>query len=372
MGRGYASTGRLSSDRGAQRRPAALKAANAIICGDKLIGMAQIPRCVRFFRKAEAALLASIELYNKPDFRYREEAFAILVLNAWELLLKAKLLAENRNRVACLAVFEKRQTKTGTLSKKLYVKKNRSGNSHSIGLGPTIVALETKGIKMSQSVKRNLDGLVEVRDNAVHFINASPRLSKNVLELGTACVKNFIELAKTWFALDLSAYNLYLMPIGFVAAPGSATAIAASNDEERLLRYLAGLVKDSGADTGTDFHVALEVSLSFKRSPVDAAAVVAVTNDPAAPKVSLSEEDVRKLFPWDYRELTKRLKSRYLDFKEAQKYHDIRKPLMADPKLVKSRYLDPGNAKSPRKDFYNPNILAEFDKHYTRREGKAA
>lgn len=41
----------------------------------------------KFFRRAEAAVLAAIELYNKPDFRYREEAFAILILNAWELIL---------------------------------------------------------------------------------------------------------------------------------------------------------------------------------------------------------------------------------------------------------------------------------------------
>lgn len=334
--------------------------------------MAQIPRSARFFRKAEAALLAAIELYNKPDFRYREEAFAILALNAWELLLKAKLLAENANQLRCLTVYEKRQTGSGKLSKKSYVKKNRAGNAHSIGLGPAIVALEAKGVKLSTSVKRNIDGLMEIRDNAVHFVNASPRLSKNVLELGTACVKNFIELGKVWFGLDLSVYNLYLMPIGFVAAPGTATAIAASPDEERLLRYLAGLVKASGDDAGTDFHVALEVSLSFKRSSADAAAVVAITNDPAATKVSITEEDVRKLYPWDYRSLTDRLKKRYIDFKEAGKYHDVRRPLMKDPRFVNPRYLDPGNPKSPRKDFYNPNIVAEFDKHYTRKEGTAA
>jgi hypothetical protein len=34
-------------------------------------------------------------------------------------------------------------------------------------------------------------------------------------------VKNFIELAKDWFGLDLSTHNLYLMLIGFVGAPGT-------------------------------------------------------------------------------------------------------------------------------------------------------
>lgn len=330
--------------------------------------MPPVAKSVRFFKKAEAALLAAIELYNKPDFRYREEAFAILALNAWELLLKAKLLAESGNDASSLQFYEKRRTKKGTLSSKLYLRRNRTGNVHTIGLGQVLTDLEhKKGVKLSPSVKANLDGLTEIRDNAVHYINPSPRLSKQVLELGTASVKNFIELAKAWFQLDLSIYNLYLMPIGFVAAPGAATALSATPDEERLIRYLAGLVKDSTEDSGTDFHVALEVNLSFKRSAANAAAVVAVTNDPNAPKVAISEEDIRKVYPWDYGDLTQRLSKRYLDFRANRKYHDLRKPLLQDPRFVNSRYLDPGNPKSAKKDFYNPNVVAEFDKHYTRR-----
>ncbi len=331
--------------------------------------MPRIPRSGRFFKKAEAALLAAIELYNKPDFRYREEAFAVLALNAWELMLKAKLLAETGNNADCLRVYEHRQTKRGALSTKRYVRRNRTGNVQTLGLGQVIVELENKkGIKLSPSIKANLDGLTEIRDNAVHSINASPRLSKQVLEIGTACVKNFIELAKAWFRLDLSNYNLYLMPIGFVGAPGTAAAISTTPDEERLIRYLATLVKESIGDAGTDFHVALEVNLSFKRSAADAAAIVAVTNDPTAPRVELREEDVRRIFPWDYRDLTDRLKRRYIDFAANRKYHDIRRPLLQDPRFVKSRYLDPGNPRSARKDFYNPNVVAEFDKHYTRKQ----
>lgn len=42
--------------------------------------------------KSVDAMLAAIEIYNKPSFAYREESFAILAVNAWELLLKARLL----------------------------------------------------------------------------------------------------------------------------------------------------------------------------------------------------------------------------------------------------------------------------------------
>lgn len=51
-----------------------------------------------------AAMLSAIELYNKPSFHYRREAFSILVINAWELL-KAKMF--NNNKLLSLWVFER-------------------------------------------------------------------------------------------------------------------------------------------------------------------------------------------------------------------------------------------------------------------------
>ena len=45
--------------------------------------------------RAIAATVATIEIYNKPDFPYRSETFCILAINGWELLLKAKWLKEN-------------------------------------------------------------------------------------------------------------------------------------------------------------------------------------------------------------------------------------------------------------------------------------
>ena len=75
---------------------------------------------------------------------------------------------------------------------------------------------------------------------------------------------------------------------------------------------------------------------------------------------------MREKYPWDYAELTRRLRNRYEDFKANQKYHDIRKPLLEVSKYVNRRYLDPSNPNSGKKDYYNPNILKEFDKHYTK------
>ena len=59
--------------------------------------MSRLSRAARLLQNAEAALISAIEVYNKPTFAYREETFAILALNAWELLIKAKLLSVCNN-----------------------------------------------------------------------------------------------------------------------------------------------------------------------------------------------------------------------------------------------------------------------------------
>src|ERR1022692_198683 len=214
--------------------------------------MARASRSRRLLKNAEAALFSSIEIYNKPTFAYREETFAILALNAWELLLKAKLLAENENDPRCLYVYEKRQLTGGELSKKSYLKCNRAGNVMTVGVPACIVRLQEKRITVPPAIQKNLEALTEIRDNAIHYVNAGHQLSKQVLEIGTACLRNFIELGKLWFSLDLSNYNLYLMPIGFMPSPDPATAIVTSADEKNVVAYLAAMMR-AEPDASPDF-----------------------------------------------------------------------------------------------------------------------
>lgn len=332
--------------------------------------MSRVNRSARLLKNAEAALISAIEIYNKPAFAYREETFAILALNAWELLLKAKLLDIKKNDPRCLYVYFTKEIAGGQQSKKKYVKRNRTGNKMTIAIADCIVRLEAEKITIPEPIKQNLIALTEVRDNAIHFINASPQLSKQVLEIGTACLRNFIELGKQWVNLNLSSYSLYLMPIGFLPS-AVATAIAPSNDEQNVVNYLATLMKDAHEGDVQDYHVSLDVNISFKRTSAAAANAIIVTNDPNDPNaiaVNISEEDIQKQYPWNYGTLTERLHNRYIDFKENNKYHQLRKALGANPQYKKTRYLDPSNTSSSRKDFYNPNIVAEFDKAYTRKK----
>lgn len=42
--------------------------------------------------KAKEAFVMAIEIYNKPTIRYRIEGFSFFICNAWELMLKARMI----------------------------------------------------------------------------------------------------------------------------------------------------------------------------------------------------------------------------------------------------------------------------------------
>lgn len=107
------------------------------------------------------------------------------------------------------------------------------------------------------------------------------------------------------------------------------------------------------------------------KSESNGAIGVQITDDPNVPAIRLEEEEIlKKNYPLDYRALVKELTIRYTDFKTNSKFHILRKEFMKDENLKRTRYLDPNNPKSSRKDFYSPNIVKKFDEHYNKKKNK--
>jgi hypothetical protein len=321
----------------------------------------------RFVDKAAAALTAAVEVYNKPSFLYREETFAILALNAWELLLKARVLKDANNAISSLRVYETRLTAAGVKSERKYLKRNRAGNPQSITLGACIAKLDTvPASKLAKEVKANLDALVEIRDNSVHFITASATLARQAQELAAACVRNFILLAKNWFAKDFAGILNLVLPLSFVAPVQDAGAVVVSADETRLIEHLKNLAQEVG-DGDSDYAVAIRLQVKLEKSALANASKVQVSKDADAIKVQLAEQDIKERYPWTYDELCKRMSDRYSDFKMNNDFHAVRKPLLDDERYAKVRYLDLENKAGPKKPYFNANILQVFDQHYTKK-----
>lgn len=164
----------------------------------------------------------------------------------------------------------------------------------------------------------------------------------------------------------MSEFNFYLMPLSFLALPQQAEAIVLNNEEKNFLAFVANL-EPANDDASSPYSVTVNIDIKFTKSKARDALGVQVTNNPNAPQVRLTEEQIRERYPWDYDRLTEECRKRYKDFKVVQKYHDTRNRLVKDRRFGEMRFLDPGNAKSAKKPFFNPNILQELDKHYAKK-----
>ncbi|PWV68851.1 DUF3644 domain-containing protein [Halomonas sp. A11-A] len=318
--------------------------------------------------KSIAAMLSAIEIYNKPDFKYREETFSVLCINSWELLLKAKVLNLASNKLASLYAMEYRVLKSGKRSAVRRPKRNRSGNPMSINLFEAYrIVTEDYGVKIEKAVNDNLVALVEIRDNSIHFVNDDLLLSLKVQELGSASLQNYLHLVSTWFGDVLSGYNFYLMPLSFFRNFDEAPGVSLNSNERKVLEYIKKSEEayDNNDNVG-DYNLTLRIDVKFQKVKSTSGLPVKITNDPNATAVMLSEEDITDKYPWDYDVLSTRLAKRYSDFKMNSKYHKIRKKLEKDKRYAYERFLNPKNPKGGKKTFYNPNIQKEFDKHYTK------
>lgn len=318
--------------------------------------------------KSVAAMLSAIEIYNKPDFKYREETFSVLCINSWELLLKSKVLNLSSNKLASLYSMEFRVLQNGERSKVKRPKINRSGNPMSINLFEAFrIITEDFGVKIEKAVSDNIIALTEIRDNSIHFVNDDLLLSLKVQELGSASLQNYLHLVSTWFGDVLSGYNFYLMPLSFFRNFDEAPGVSLNTNEKKVLNYIKKSEEayDSTDDIG-DYNLTLRIDVKFQKVKSTSGLPVQITNDANATAVRFTEEDITDKYPWDYEILTTRLKKRYSNFSANSTYHQLRKELQTNPKFGHERLFNPSKPLGGKKVFFNPNIQKEFDKHYTR------
>lgn len=323
----------------------------------------------RLVEKSVSAAVAAIEIYNKPDFRYREESFCILMLNAWELLLKARILSENNGDPKAIEIWEHFATKGGRRSQRKRPVTSRSGNIKTIGIDKAIGLVRsypTNGL--DEKCVSNLSLLMEIRDTAVHFLHDDLGLSAKVLDVGMGTIQNYVRSLSQWFNMSLEHMNFYLMPLAFQTPSAVVESLTSLSRPPSVSRLLSHIVEQENAtpSAGDDpYVVTMRVMVKFSRSTTDGAEIVRIVNNgEGALAITLTEEDMRERFPWSYDELTSRLRSRYPKFKVNQEYHEIRKPLESNPRFCYERHLNPDNPDGAIKRLYSPNIIRVFDEHY--------
>jgi len=135
----------------------------------------------RLLNSSIDAYVLSLETINRLSVKYRVEAFAYLICNAWELLLKAKLLdgAANRNAI--------------------FYPKARGGRRRSLALRDCI-----KKVFLSENdpTRRNIERVADLRDESVHLVISL--IPRDIMGLFQACVLNYHNSLVAWFDVSLS------------------------------------------------------------------------------------------------------------------------------------------------------------------------
>lgn len=143
---------------------------------------------------SRAALMAAIEIYNKPKIDYRDECFVILLINAWELALKAAL-SKNKQSI--------------------YYPKQRNQPYRTKGLFDALDAVEPylpPNLPFA-GILENLTHLVTYRNKSVHFYNQKG-FGVIIYNLAQASILNYRDFIFGVFNVDIANdITLNLLPL---------------------------------------------------------------------------------------------------------------------------------------------------------------
>jgi hypothetical protein len=268
---------------------------------------------------AKSAMFAAIEIHNKPIFKYRYEVCTLLVVNAWELALKAYIAKE-------------------LSSVKLFRKDG--------GTKPFLDCVGCVADKLGKSfsaTRANVEVLYEYRNRVSHFYSES--LDIVVLGLLKASVLFFADFIESHFGHSLhEETNLVLLPIGFSSPISPLDFVSmkssAANCSKEVRSFLGSIKQSSetlqrqGIDESiiVNFSIALVNESRIKNADLTAAInnaapqgnVIAVqniisaaslTNDASAKLVRLQEESIyTQIFMDSYYDVVRNARSMFVDF----------------------------------------------------------
>jgi len=147
-----------------------------------------------------AAILAAIEIYNKPQMFYRNECFSILLVNAWELLLKA-VLSKNKQRI-----FYPKET--GQVYRSLTL---QDTSEKAKPFFPSEISYEP--------VVQNIKVLANYRNNSIHYYNQKG-FDVIIYGLAQTSIINYRDLLLSIFKIDIAnQMNINLLPLSFGTQP---------------------------------------------------------------------------------------------------------------------------------------------------------
>lgn len=287
--------------------------------------------------------MAAVETYNKVSFPYKEQTFVLLMANAWELLLKARLLQQNDDNEEAIFRQDKR---TGE-----FEVHRETGDKMTISVREALNKLQ-----LNTKVVANVEILLHLRNNVIHIATEGSELNRGILAYGSASVQNFVRQSTEWFAM--TPRIPYLLPMGFL---GTVDIVAApmTASQKQLLIALNRLAKEHSTPDGSGYEISLNMGIKLNPD-LSGGSTIGVTNDPSATEVQLNDHQLFQLFPMTHAGLIVEAKKRYKNFKQDQRFNAVKDRMHQDPACTYHRRLNPSKPTSGTQRYYNREVALSY------------
>ena len=316
---------------------------------------------------AESAIFAGIEIHNKPRILYRYPTATLLVINAWELALKAYVYKYIGK-------------------KQIYVDKE-----HTISFSKALVYVhehinKTEGTKDFNSVKENLFLLSEYRNNNTHYFESE--LDPIIFMLLSKATLNFNAFLEKYFHREIADNeNLIILPIGFklpfepVEYLNKKTTDKISNNFMQDVLQSIKKLNDEGVSESIVVGFSMFVNSVKNISNADIIAAIdpanydavaitkeyRLTDNPKAPAIRIDETElIKQKYPYSYDELKKRIKEKLPGIKFNTQFYNYLKLIKENKDWYMVRLLNPLNPKSSKTGFYSERAIEKLLELYTK------
>jgi hypothetical protein len=256
--------------------------------------------------KSIEAYVLSLETINRLSIKYRVENFAYLICNAWELLLKAKIIQDTNNRQS------------------IFYPKKKDEQLRSLALRDCIKKVFPNE---NDPIRRNLEYIAELRDESVHLIIS--QIPKSVLSLFQSCVLNYHKQLISWFDIPLSErVSVGMMAIVYDFNPNQNDLTNPKMRRELgpdvikyLLQFESNLKQESDRlNKPVEFSIDINYKLALVKNVEDADIVISKGESGLPSSIIEVPKDPSRTHPYRQGEVVEQVNSRLHGTKSINPY----------------------------------------------------
>lgn len=225
--------------------------------------------------KSIEAFVLAIETFNKPTISYRVEAFAYLICNAWELLLKAYSMVTFGNRSIYYEDNSDRTLSLDVMVKKLFTNEN-------------------------DPVRKNLEAIIYLRNTSTHFI--TEEYEDLYTPLFQACVNNYINKIDQYFDVNINDVIRYpVLAVSTYHADITPESFKHRYGKELYEKYMKTKSSIESLTKTPNDKIAIQVDLNLyitkKKEEADVIAAIGQSDDKV--RIIKQKQDINSVFPFN-------------------------------------------------------------------------